>query len=156
MPPAHRSFALPSEDELRSEGPSFDLAGENFRCVPIAPAGLLAEMVAAVGTDRMGNQVFHSVDLNRFVLGVIATELWEPPGDAVEGEPEPEGQWVTVDDRERFQEFLFDQERPVAVAVLSDIVIWLVNEYTGRPTEAPARSVRGRSRDGATSGVASS
>jgi hypothetical protein len=160
--PGHRSFALPSEADLHVDGPSFELGDEPFRCVPIAPAGLLAEMVAAVSTDRTGNAVFRAVDLNRFALGVIAHEVWEwdpepPLPDYVEGEdqavrvaPERTGRWIDVDDRKRFEAFLFDDTRPVPVATLGEIVVWLINEYTERPTGAPAPSGRGRSHAAAT------
>lgn len=158
--PAHRSFDSPADAELRAEGPSFDLASETFRCAPVPPAGVINDMIASMGVAPDGTVRFSQVNLIGFVQGILARRLWEWHEDVDRAEGDDllarSGEWVIVDDRDRFDVLLHDDERPVRVETLAQIVVWLVSEYTGRPTTPPGPSGRGRSNGAATSAVGSS
>lgn len=54
-----------------------------------------------------------------------------------------------TEDRERGMEFLRNSEVPVTMVMLIDIIQWLIEEYTGNPTESSeSSSENGSSSDG--------
>lgn len=129
MAPLSRTFgASPDTEAEVKEGPEFTLQGpgwsETFRCLPVAPAGVLAAMVSGVSTDARGNISFNSLQIQAFVEGVLIEE------DA-EGKP--------ADDVVRFQRLMYDKKRQVKIEHLAEAVKWLTEFYTGRPTTPPAR-----------------
>jgi hypothetical protein len=113
----HRVFSATPSDE---PPPTFTLDGtlpdgsgwaETFTCVPEAPAGVLDDLVASMGIDGDGNQRFNNVSLLRFIRGVL-----------VEG------------DVGRFERLVRDKARVVPLETLGEIMLWLAEELTGRPT----------------------
>lgn len=118
----HRSFTV--DTEAREEGPSFDLAGESFQCIPAAPADALNQFLMAVSIGPDGEQVFHAPNLIRFMEAVLIDQRWE-------ADDEGEG-WVDADDVARFRALCRSKTTIVTIENLGEVVIWLVETYTGR------------------------
>lgn len=83
-----------------------------------------------------GQRVYPNDAIRRALVLLIAQELWVPSDVQVEGEPEA-GEWVEVDDRERFINLLNSPRVEVETQTLGEIVWDLVEELTGNPTTAP-------------------
>lgn len=132
---ASRSFSVKSEhDELHD----FTVDGigqldqqpwsESFRCLPDAPAAALDDLAASVGVDNRGRMVWNQGSLLRFFRAVLHP-----------------------DDEERFDALVNDKNRVLPLEALGDIMFWLGEVYTERPTEPPSSSAGGRAADAATS-----
>lgn len=52
-------------------------------------------------------------------------------------------QAVLAEDRERFMAYLLDAEPPVPLSQITEIITWLIGEYSGRPTVQPEPSTAG-------------
>ena len=57
---------------------------------------------------------------------------------------------VLIEDRERCMEFLENEDNPVALATLTEIIRWLIEEYTAKPTVPSQPSADGSSSTGST------
>lgn len=57
---------------------------------------------------------------------------------------------ILVEDRERAMDYLENSEPPVPLTMLTDIITWLIEEYTGKPTEPSAPSADGSTSSGST------
>lgn len=90
---------------------SFKLHGENFECVEEVQGKLMLDLVADSGSE---DPVKAAGVVNKFFKQVLKDESWT-----------------------RFEALLEDKERIVTVETLAEITGWLVEEYTGRPTEGP-------------------
>lgn len=101
---------------------SFTLLGETYRCRPILPGSTLVRIIEA--TDG-GNGVAVINDLFREALD---------PADA-----------------DRFFEVLEGTEYVVSIETLIEILQWLVEQYSQRPTKRPSSSEDGPSTTGLTS-----
>lgn len=125
----HRTFDDDAQIDHDAIGPTFDLAGQTFHCLPAAPAGALNLMLEAVKTDTRGNQVFSAPDLIGFVCMVLIDERW------VRDEDDP-SQWRTepADDVERFRDVCEGKKYIVPIEKLGEVVVWLTEQYVGRPT----------------------
>jgi len=60
------------------------------------------------------------------------------------------------DDLDRFRGLLESKDIIVDMKTVGDVFLWLVEVYTGRPTQPPATSSNGRSKTGSMSAVGSS
>lgn len=135
----HRTFGTPTPD-VPPEGPTFDLAGETFRCVAVAPPAVLLRLASAVTVNERGEQVFNAPDLIAYVTGVLVDEVWAVDEPDEEGKQDPAaGRWVPVDDVDRFRELVYSKRVQIPIEVLGEVVLWLSEQYTGRPTRPPAR-----------------
>lgn len=131
----HRSFTVPPftpRDPI-----TFDLSGsvdvdgeqgftwrEEFRCVEEAPSALVSDVLLA-GSVSPDGTVKHAVGvLVRFLETVIVD-----------------------DDREKFRLLIRDPKRHVQASLLGEVVSWLIEVYTGRPTTPPTSSADGRSHE---------
>lgn len=96
-------------DEL---GPlSFKLHGEEFHCLPAIQGKFLLDLVSAASDDENTNS---AKMINEFFSHVLTDES-----------------------NERFAKLVADKERIVMVDTLSEIVSWLMGQYTNRPEEQP-------------------
>ena len=112
----HKSFGSPV---LQSDEPlTFDLYDQQFRCQPALQGRVLIEFIAksASGDPAAGAQAV----LDFFDTAVIPA------------------------DRERFKTMLESEEYIVPMDTLTQIMDWMVEEYTGRPTEQPSPSESGQ------------
>lgn len=126
MAPRHKAFASAAS---RAEPISFSLDGEEFHAAPVQPAAALeavAEVADVAGTDaRMGDQFKALMSYMDLVL--------LPESSA------------------RLSARMRDAESPVSMEDVASVAGWLIEEYGGRPTEAPSSSPDGGSAHGETS-----
>jgi hypothetical protein len=93
------------------EAPVFKLHGEEFICKPAIQGKVLLSLAANSSSEDPSK-----------AAGVIDDFF---------------GYVLTEESSTRFQSLLVDPDRIVSVETLSDIVAWLVEEYTSRPNQQP-------------------
>ena len=109
-------------------------------------------------TDReftVGGETFHWRDVRPEVL-----TSFEPS----ENGDDPNSAWRLMDDQillfiqpdehDKWKALRARDEGAVTIAQLNAILLWLMEEQTGRPTQAPSPSAPGRTRTAATSKAA--
>lgn len=101
---------------------TFRLNGEDFTCRSAMPGTMLLDFVRRADSDSGG-----------MAAEAVVEFLSRSLDDA---------------DADRFQTMLNDPEVIVQVETLGEIVGWLVEQYTARPTKARSRSSSGRSNGG--------
>jgi hypothetical protein len=94
---------------------SFSLYGESFSCRPAVPGKVLLDLVAKSSDDENPGKAAGVV--NDFFNVVLTPESFE-----------------------RFDKLTSDPERIVQVDTLAEIVSWLVEQYSDRPTTRPEAS----------------
>jgi hypothetical protein len=116
MPPTknkkrHKSFEVVNIDD--AEPLDFDLGGETFVCYPeVQGKTILDVMKAAAEGDEDTRGVMMAVSVLDFFKKVMPPEEYE-----------------------RFEKLMEDPKRIVRMEVLSEIMSWLIEEYTDRPTQ---------------------
>ena len=110
-------------------GVTLKLGGQEFRCIPQLPVGLIFDMVE------------HG---NRAAAGEADPGLVMRIRDLVNS-------IVEDDEIERLWAHLRDKHAGVSLEQLTDAIEDAVSEYAGRPTERPSGSSAGGSRTGGTS-----
>ena len=88
---------------------SFTLMGEEFDVRPRIIGVDLIEFAAAATSEDTSTSTAATLDFFRRVM--------------------------TADEHKRFDDYIRDPDREVDVAELAEIVAWLVEQYTSRPTE---------------------
>lgn len=106
---------------------SFKLGGHVFTFKANVPFNYMEE-VGSVTAESSGGDVLGA--LERFVLDMIEGENGE---------------------REKLKAILHNPEEPITFADLNDLVVWLIEQQTQRPTTAPSPSTPGRKPTGTTS-----
>jgi hypothetical protein len=110
-----------------------------------------------LATDReftVGGETFHWRDVRPEVLTSFQ------PADE-NGAADENSTWRLMDDQillfvepaeaDRWREVRARDDKPVTIAQLNAILLWLMEEQTGRPTVAPSPSAPGRGQTAATS-----
>ena len=116
----HRNF----DAELRplpKDGPTFDLGGETFHCVPLPPGEVMSRLTGG------------GLNVADFIRDCLLT-------DKIMFDDEDREVVEAADDRKRWQELMTDPGRPIPVDKLVDVVIYLAKEYGDRPTLRSSRS----------------
>ncbi len=112
----HKSFKVKNIEE--SEPLTFDLGGEEFSCYPeVQGKTILDIMRAASEGDEDTRGVMMAVSVLTFFEKVMPPEEYE-----------------------RFGKLMEDPKRIVPMETLSEIMSWLMEEYTDRPTEPSSGS----------------
>lgn len=136
----HRNFDL-DQPKLPERGPTFELGGEEFHCVPCPAGQTLARLYSSARINDRGQQVFDAPNMQIFIEDVLAEFLpvdvsVPPPDDA------PEGTEATIvtemqpcDDIARWRALMADKARPIHISVIGNVLVWLSGWYTDRPTE---------------------
>jgi len=110
---------------------TFNLYGERFKCVQALQGRTLIEFIARSSVDNPSESAKAVLD---FFDSALAPE-----------------------DRERFTELTASEDRIVPMDTLTEIMDWLVEQYTARPTEPSTPSESGDTSTGTTfAGVPSS
>lgn len=105
-----RSFTTPTT--APDDVVTFELNGEEFRCLPIAPAGVLNRLTACVRMDDRGRQTFDGLNLLAFLEGVLVEE-----------------------DVPKLQRLTDARDVVIPIETIGEIVLWLSEEvYGNRPT----------------------
>lgn len=102
----------------QAEPITFKLHGEEFTCRGEIPGKVILDLVAKSSADDPSQS---AVVIEGF-FGIVL---------------QPES-------LERFNALAVDPDRIVSMETLSDIVAWLVEEYTDRPTQRPELSPNGQ------------
>ena len=97
---------------------SFKLYDEEFRCRPAVQGKTMLDMVSNSNSDD-------GAAMAKTVEDFFATA-------------------ILPEDYEKFDALLKDPDKIVTVETLTEIVAWLVEEYTGRPTQQPEPSLSGQ------------
>tara|TARA_B110000503_G_scaffold126803_1_gene195822 strand:- start:10509 stop:10859 length:351 start_codon:yes stop_codon:yes gene_type:complete len=97
---------------------TFKLHDEDFTCVPHLQGKVLLDLIAKSASTEASDSA------------VIITEFF----DAV----------LIEESAKRFDTLLHDQEKIVHVETLSEIVAWLMTEYSSRPNQLPEDSSAGQ------------
>lgn len=95
-----------------TEPVTFKLHGEEFTCHANIPGKVLLDIVANSGDDT--NPAASAQIVSKFFNIVLLPESFE-----------------------RFDALSRDNDRIVTVETLSEIITWLMEEYTNRPTQRP-------------------
>ena len=114
------------------------------------------EMLATDREFTVGGETFHWRDVRPEVL-----TSFEP---SENGGGDENATWRLMDDQillfiaaeehDRWRELRVRDDRPVTIAQLNAILLWLMEEQTGRPTVPSSPSVPGRGQTAATSKAA--
>lgn len=108
-----KDFGAPDQG-VEHEKISFKLYGEEFECIPAIPGKTLLGFAEASASEDGAES---AKAINKFFKKVL-----------------------TVDSYIRFEELAEDPNRLVTVETLAEIVSWIVEAYTNRPTEGPEHS----------------
>jgi hypothetical protein len=106
-------------DQADIEPVRFKLYDEEFECVKAIQGKFLIELISAAQdeTDSMGSLKM----INEFFNHVLTDESYK-----------------------KFDALVRDKDRVVSVETLSEIVSWLMAEYTNRPNQQPEDSSPGQ------------
>lgn len=107
-----KDFGKGKTDIEQLEPLSFKLYDEEFLCLPAVQAQFLIDLVSSVDGDEDGG------DSLRYITTFFGSVLLD-------------------ESNERFQALLRDKNRIVTMESLTEIVSWLMSEYTGRPNQQP-------------------
>ena len=99
---------------VNSEPLSFKLWGEEFKCSPVIQGKVLLEIVADSGSE----------DVTK------STQVMEKFFSAV----------LDAESKKRFDALLSDPEKITTIETLGEIVAWLMEAYSNRPTERSVAS----------------
>lgn len=90
---------------------SFKIHGEEFQCISVLQGKILLDLVRK---SQSSDPLVAAAVIDEFFDNVLVEESLS-----------------------RFNDLLRDKERIVSVETLSEIVAWLIEEYSGRPEEQP-------------------
>lgn len=110
----HKDFGAPASND---EPVTFTLYGETFRCAPSIQGRTLLKFIS-VSSGENADQSATAV-LDFFDSALVKA------------------------DRARFVELTSDDDTVVPLETLASIMEWLVEQYSGRPTEPPSPSESG-------------
>lgn len=127
MPP--REFKT---EDVRHVAPiEFTLDGEKFRATGSPPTTVVAAVFGVAPNPNTGRRIYNASILIGAIEELVIERIWFDD-DSPEG-----GTWVKVDDRERMRTLLSSDERRLSLATLADLVMWIIEETIGHPTDAP-------------------
>lgn len=104
---------------------TFDLNGNEFKAHPAIPGSVLLEFVRDAGSENGGDS---AKALYNFLSSALPDEEYE-----------------------KLQKVLHDPETIIEIETIGEIVSWLVEEYSSRPTQQPEVSSNGQLTSGTSS-----
>lgn len=113
------------------------------------------EMLAQDREFTVGGETFHWRDVRPEVLTSFSPS--ETEGDDNAAWRLMDDQillFLAADEHDRWRALRSRDDNPVTIAQLNAILLWLMEEQTGRPTQAPSPSASGRTTTKATSRAA--
>jgi hypothetical protein len=106
-----KDFGAGKDNNASAEPISFKLHGEDFDCIPRLQGKTLLEFVELANSENAGD----SAKVTRTFFSKVMTDATY----------------------ERFNALLDDKEKIVTVETLSEIIGWLIEEYSDRPNQQP-------------------
>lgn len=161
---AHKTFGKPrGDDAVAAEPITFDLAGEEgLSCRKSVNGKLLIELVGKVESGRVSEQT--AGILSVFAICLLSNDGDEPErytGKDPERHSPKEIEAALEDDvivgvdptssLGRLRTVLDDPDTEIEIDELAELVGWLVEQYTSRPTQKPGNSSTGTSTTNRTS-----
>jgi hypothetical protein len=113
----HKSFEVKNVDD--AEPLTFDLGGEEFTCHPEVQGKLILDIIRSAADEK-------DPDQRGMMMAVGVLDFFKKVMDASE--------------YERFEKLMEDPKRIVPMDTLSEIMSWLIEEYTDRPTPPSSAS----------------
>jgi hypothetical protein len=113
----HKSFEVKNIED--SEPLTFDLGGEEFACHPEVQGKMILDIIKAAADED-------DPDQRGMMMAVGVLDFFKKVMDAAE--------------YERFSALMEDPKRIVSMDTLSEIMSWLIEEYTDRPTKPSSDS----------------
>jgi len=110
-----KDFGTGKYNPEEAEALSFKLYDEEFLCTPAVQGKFLIELIAGAGDEDNTSKNLEII--SQFFENVLEEES-----------------------NVRFQALVKDKKKIVTVETLSEIVAWLMSEYTGRPNQQPEDS----------------
>lgn len=117
-------------DEMLAKDREFTVGGETFRWRDVRPEVLTSFEPSTNGAEPDDNAAWRLMD-DQILL------------------------FIAQDEHDRWRELRARDDNPVTIAQLNAILLWLMEEQTGRPTVQPSPSAAGRGPTAATSKAAS-
>lgn len=126
----------------------FRLGGELFTCLEKPPPGLALRLVAGVQTNDRGDRIYSAPDLLAFVSGCLRVEEELTVDEARERGfqvGDEDGMiLVDADDRERFENLMFQPGTDVQLDDVGEVAMYLAEQFGGgmggRPFRRSGRS----------------
>lgn len=106
-----KDFGAGKEDTSSKEPLSFKLHGEDFECLPRLQGKTLLEFIELANSENAGD----SAKVTRTFFSKVM----------------PDASYA------KFNLLLDDKEKIVSVETLSEIIGWLIEEYSNRPNQQP-------------------
>ena len=119
-----KDFGAPALAASSDEPITFQLYGETFRCIPAMQGTTLIEFIAQASMDDPSAGA--RAVLNFFTTVIVQSDL------------------------EKWEAMTKSSETIVPMETLSEIMDWLVEQYSARPTEPPTASPPGDTTTGTT------
>lgn len=113
----HKSFEVQNVDD--SEPLTFDLGGEEFTCYPEVQGKMILDIIKTAASEPDAEQ-------RGMMMAVGVLDFFEKVMD--------------VSEYERFNKLMEDPKRIVKMDTLSEIMSWLIEQYTDRPTQPSSAS----------------
>ena len=110
----HKDFGAPASSD---EPITFNLYGETFRCQSAIQGTALLRFISKAGSDDADESADSVLEFLRLAIAPA--------------------------DREKFEELTNSEETIVPLESLAEIMEWLVEQYSGRPTVPPSPSEPG-------------
>jgi len=112
-------------DELKASDRDFKVSGETFHWRDVRPE-VLTSFEPSENGDGDANAAWRLMD-DQILL------------------------FIVPDEHDKWRELRARDDEPVTIGQMSAMIQWLMEQQTGRPTEAPSPSAAGRTRTAATS-----
>ena len=110
------------------------------------------ELLAQDREFRVQDQTFTWKDVRPEVLTAFEIDANGDDPNAVWGIMDKQIMLFLPDEeQDKWKKLRADESKPVTIAQMNAILTWLMEEQTGRPTEAPSPSASGRGRTGTSS-----
>lgn len=106
-----KDFGTGSDSSAPVEPINFRLHGEEFSCIPEIPGKTVLNLVAKTSSENPADSADAITDFFKTVL--------------------------TEESSARFDALAVDPHRIVSMQTLTEVLEWLVEQYTNRPTERP-------------------
>jgi hypothetical protein len=97
---------------------SFQIYDQTFNCIPEVQGKLMLDLSGDLASEDPGATARL---IDKFFGQILTDESWE-----------------------RFSALLTDKTKIVSVETITEVISWLIEEYTGRPNQQPEGSLTGQ------------
>lgn len=112
-----KDFGNPADSMEKQESLTFKIYDEEFVCHPALPGKVLLQFVQQSDSEKVSDSAGAIMDFFKHVL--------------------------TVESYERFDALASDPDKIITMTTLSEIIAWVMEEYSDRPTKGSEPSPTG-------------